>query len=369
MSLYDVARTLVNDYTRSQSGKLWQSYLLSAKLRDLRARQGVTQAEVAARSGLSESTVRNYELQKATPKQHHLEALAKAFHVRPEALRLYDISAVPANGLFQIGEVYGLKPRSDERFAILEPTNGYMNAFLGTWAEMYAALKVESLTRDEYEQWKDEFAVGFDPSEFPLRYQESEGVFEPIEPWQKTQLAQTLQRLRKKRGLTQEELGEMTGTTKATIRSYEQRKRLPQTPQLEALSSVLKVTYGALVFFDFGTPVQASHALFQIANQHGLVPEIVDGKAVLRTIQPGLERYIDQWSYALGGCYENTDPYGASTYQDWKDRYKPEGMLGTEWRSRYRLHFDATGRLGNAAESDNDPFDPRYEEQGGFLRA
>ena len=51
------------------------------------------------------------------------EALAGAFHVRPEALRIYDISAVPANGLFQLGETYGLKPRSDERFAVLEPTN------------------------------------------------------------------------------------------------------------------------------------------------------------------------------------------------------------------------------------------------------
>lgn len=369
MSLYDVARTLVNDYTRSQSGKLWQSYLLSAKLRDLRARQNLTQAEVATRSGLSESTVRNYELQKATPKQPHLEALAKAFHVRPEALRLYDISAVPANGLFQLGETYGLRPRSDERFAVLEPTNGYMSAFLDAWAEMYAALKDGSLARDAYEQQKDEFAADFDPSEFPIRYQETESGFEPVEPWQKTQLAQTLRRLRKKHGLTQEELGSMTGTTKATIRSYEQRKRLPQTPQLEALSNALQVTYGALVFFDFGSPVQASHALFQIANQHGLIPEVVDGKAVLRTIQPGLERYIDQWAYALEGRYESTDPYEASTYQDWKDRYKPDGLLGTKWESRYRLHFDATGRLGNAAESDNDPFDPRYEEQGGFLRA
>ncbi len=65
-----------------------------------------------------------------------------------------------------------------------------------------------------------------------------------------------------------------------------------------------------------------------------------------------MERYIVQWAYALEGCYESTDPYEASTYQDWKDRYKPDGLSGTEWESRYRLHFDATGHLGNAAESD-----------------
>lgn len=234
---------------------------------------------------------------------------------------------------------------------------------------MYSALKDGSLTRDKHEQQKDEFAANFDPVEFPLRYRETESDFEPIEPWQKAQLAQTLQRLRKKHGLTQEDLGAMTGTMKATIRSHEQRRRLPQTSQLEALAHVLKVTYGALAFFDFGFPVQASHALFQIANQHGLIPEVVDGEAVLRSIQSGMERCIDQWAYALEGCYENTDPYEASTYQDWKDRYKPDGLSGTKWESRYRLHFDATGHLGNAAESDNDPFDPKYEEQGGFLRA
>lgn len=369
MSLYDVARTLVNDYTRSQAGKLWQSYLLSAKLRDLRARLGLTQAEVAKRSGISESTIRNYEQQKSTPKQPHLEALAHAFDIRAEALKLYDIDLMPANALFQLGDTYGLAPRYDKKFAILEPTTSYMREFLSAWAEQYASLKSESLTRSEYEQWKDEFFSSFDPSEFPLRYRETEHGFELIEPWQKVQFSQALQRLRKKNGQTQEELGIRSGITKATIRSYEQRKRLPQSAQLEALALTLKVTEGALIFFDFGSPVQASHALFQIANQYGLIPDFVDGQAVLRTIQPGLERYIDQWAYALDGNYESAEPYGADTYQEWKDRYKPDGLSGTDWKSRYRLYFDSTGRLTNAAESDNDPFNPKYDEQGGFLRA
>lgn len=369
MSLYDVARTLVNDYTRSQSGKLWQSYLLSAKLRDLRARQGLTQAEVSARSGLSESTVRNYELQKATPKQPHLEALAKAFGIRPEALRLYDIGLIPANALFQLGDTYGLAPRSDDKFAVLEPTNSYMSTFLDAWAEQYAALKDDSLSRNDYEQWKDEFVSEYDPSEFPIRYKATEDGFELIEPWQKTQLSQTLQRLREANGLTQEKLGALIGTTKATIRSYEQKKRLPQSTQLDALALALKVSRGALVFFDFGTPVQASHALFQIANQHGLIPEIVKGKAVLRTIQPGLERYIDQWAYALGGRYEGTDPYDASTYQQWKDRYNPESPSGASWESRYNPCPSPSGLMYGAIDSPSDPYDKRYAEQGGFLRA
>ena len=83
--------------------KYWQSYLLAAKLRDLRSREHLTQAETAKRAGISESTLRNYELQKSSPKQSHLEALSKTFDVRPEALRLYDIDMFPANALFEPG--------------------------------------------------------------------------------------------------------------------------------------------------------------------------------------------------------------------------------------------------------------------------
>lgn len=371
MSLYDVAKTLVNEYSRTQSGKLWQSYLLAAKLRDLRARQGLTQAEVAARSGISESTVRNYEQQKSTPKQPHLEALARAFGIRPEALRLYDIDAFPANALFQLGETYGLEPCDDPRFAVLRPTSGYLETLLRSWSERYAALRDGEMCRDDYEQWKDEFAADFDPSDFPLRYEEGEAGPVPVEPWQATQLSLALRRLRKEEELTQEELGSIAGVSKATIRSYEQGRRLPSSPQLGALALALRVTKGALVFFDFGSPIQAAHAIFQIANQYGLVPEVVDGVPVLRTIQPGLERYIDQWAWALEGKYENADVDGEPprSFQQWKDRYRPDGLSGTEWHSRYRLYFSSTGRLTNAVESDNDPFDPAYEEQGGFLRA
>lgn len=369
MSLYDIARTLVNDYTRLQSGKLWQSFLLAAKLRDLRARQNLTQSDVAAMAGLSESTIRNYELQKASPKQPHLDALAKTFRIRPEALKLYDISVIPANALFQLGETYGLTPRKDTRFAVLEPATGYMSSFFAAWERQYAALGAGSITRNEYEQWKDEFAPEFDPKEFPLRYARTDSGFELIEPWQKEQLSKTLQRLRRANDLTQEELGKLIGTTKTTIRSYEQKKRLPKSSQLEALACALKVTYGALVFYDFGSPIQASHALFQIANQHGLIPDVVDGKPVLRTIQPGLERYIDQWADALDGRYESTDPYEAESYQEWKDRYKPETLMGTDWQSRYSLCSNTSGLMSGAVESVNDPYDERYADQGGFLRA
>lgn len=378
VSLYDAARTLVNEYRRSQSGKLWQSYLLAAKLRDLRNREHLTQAELAERAGISESALRNYELQKSTPKQAHLEALARALGIRPEALRLYDIDQFPANALFQLGETFGLMPERsgsmgdrDKRFAVLKPKSEYFKTTLCDWAEQYQNLKDGEIARDDYERWKDGYDRAYDPAEFPLRYGQTPEGYKAIEPWQNTQLASTLQRLRKDKGLTQGQLGEMTGCSMTTIRAYEQKKRLPKSTQLKELALALSVTEGALVFFDYGSPIQAAHALFQIANQYGLVPELVDGAPVLRTIQPGLERYIDQWAWALSGKYESAEVNGESpsSYQQWKDRYDPKDSFGTQWESRYRYYFGAANRFNGAMDSENDPFVEQYAEQGGFLRA
>lgn len=378
MSLYDSARTLINEYSRSQSGKLWQSYLLAAKLRDLRSREHLTQTELAKNAGLSESTLRNYELQKSTPKQVHLEALAQALGIRPEALRLYDIDRFPANALFQLGETFGIMPEESTsmddrnvRFAVLEPRTMYLKIALDDWAKQYQLLKHGEIERDDYERWKDRYDRAYDPAEFPHRYERTQAGYEAIEPWQSTQLSSALYRLRKEIGFTQGQLAHVSGCAMAAIRAYEQKKRLPKSTQLKALASALDVTEGALVFFDFGSPLQAVHALFQIANQHGLVPEVVDGAPVLRTIQPDLERYIDQWAWALSGKYENADINGEppSSYQQWKDRYDPKDSLGTQWESRYRYYFGSANRFSGAMDSDNDPFDERYAEQGGFLRA
>lgn len=127
MTLYEKAREVADDYSKKLLRKRWQSHLLAAKLLDLRDRNHWTQAEVATRAGISESAVRNYEQQKSTPKQGHLEALARAFGIRPEALRLYDIDSMPLNDMVQLGETYGLEPAYDERFAYLRPTNDIMS--------------------------------------------------------------------------------------------------------------------------------------------------------------------------------------------------------------------------------------------------
>lgn len=380
MSLWDFAQDTIGDFSHSLAKKRWQSRLISAKLRDLRFRMHLTQAEVAKRAGISESAVQNYELMRSTPKEAHLEALAKAFDIRPEALRIYDIDFMPANALFQLGDVYGLKPHSsDRRFAYLTASNEFMDSFLRKWATQYLNYKNGDIEAFHYEQWKDQFAQDYNPTDFPLRYERAEYDWVAIEPWTNIQFASALRRLREKKGYTQEDLANVTGVTKSAIRSYEQKKRLPKTSQLAVLSLALDVTESALTFFDFGSPVQAAHALFQIANTYALIPDVLEsGEAVLRTVRPGLEQIIDQWADELSEIEAGT---AALDYQEWKDVYDPEGdtdhgdfKFAYAGRTRYEtvtIDKGTTGDGGKLIEtarcSKYDPYD--YQYKGGFLRA
>lgn len=380
MSLWDFAQDTIGDFSHSLAKKRWQSRLISAKLRDLRFRMHLTQAEVAKRAGISESAVQNYELMRSTPKEAHLEALAKAFNIRPEALRIYDIDFMPANALIQLGDVYGLKPHSsDKRFAYLSASNDFMNSFLRKWSTQYLNYKNGDIEAFHYEQWKDQFAQDYDPANFPLRYERVGYDWVAIEPWINIQFASTLRRLREKKGYTQDGLANVTGITKSAIRSYEQKKRLPKTSQIKVLSLALDVTEGALTFFDFGSPVQAAHALFQIANTFGLIPDKLENEdPVLRTVTAGLEQIIDQWADELSEVEKGT---AAFDYQEWKDAYDPEGDMdhgdfkrAYVGRTRYETVIidkgaaDDGGRLiETARRSEYDPYDYRYK--GGFLRA
>ena len=380
MSLWDFAQDTIGDFSHSLAKKRWQSRLISAKLRDLRFRMHLTQAEVAKRAKISESAVQNYELMRSTPKEAHLEALAKAFNIRPEALRIYDIDFMPANALIQLGDVYGLKPHSsDKRFAYLSASNDFMNSFLRKWSTQYLNYKNGDIEAFHYEQWKDQFAQDYDPANFPLRYERVGYDWVAIEPWINIQFASTLRRLREKKGYTQDGLANVTGITKSAIRSYEQKKRLPKTSQIKVLSLALDVTEGALTFFDFGSPVQAAHALFQIANTFGLIPDkLENGDPVLRTVTAGLEQIIDQWADELSEVEKGA---AAFDYQEWKDAYDPEGDMdhgdfkrAYVGRTRYETVIidkgaaDDGGRLiETARRSEYDPYDYRYK--GGFLRA
>ena len=246
-----------------QTSKRWGRQQLSQKLFCLRSARKWTRKVAAQAAGIPESALRNYELMKSAPKEEHLEGLANAFGIRAEALRYYDFSDTDliAQAFFQFAATYGFEPVANERYSALKPTSSFMKAFLKKWTAQYALVESDS-DRDDYERWKDNFAADFDPSQFPLRSE-----YDPreswilITPWQNRMQSKKLPELRARctPAKTQPDLARETDLSLATLRSYEQGARVPKFAALQKLSAAFGVKRGALVFTDFGSPVQAAH--------------------------------------------------------------------------------------------------------------
>lgn len=346
----------INEGLDKLATKRWQKLQMAEKIKEARTEKGLTQKELAQRVGVSESAIRNYELMSARPKEKHLTAIANALDIRVEALKLYDIGyqTVAINALFQLADVYGLEPGKCASYTYLSPTSDFMRGMLDKWTYQYEGCIGKKISIEDYGIWLDGFHEDFNPKDFPKRYRQDEnGVYSLIGPWEPWCLSQKLKRLRKGKGMTQAELGNLVGVTEPAIRSYEQAKRLPKESVIEMLAGSLDVTPESLTFFDFGSPNQAAHAIFQIAKTFGLRPDVVDGEAILRTRQPGLERAIDNWADAFEEYEEAGD---LEKYLTWQDTYDDDHARRNH-ESRYRYVF-VDGRKVSEMESDYDPYDP-----------
>lgn len=80
-------------------------------------------------------------------------------------------------------------------------------------------------------------------------------------------VGENIRRIRKERGLTQKQLGEMVGVSEAYIRAYESGRRNPKQQSLEAIATALHVNVEALTGADFDG-VKAMHRLFQVFCQY-----------------------------------------------------------------------------------------------------
>lgn len=255
-----------------------KEYRLAEKLRKLRAMRNLTQKEVAQIAGIDESTVRNYELARRTPKPEHVRGLANALEVMPEALVAFDDYA-GFNELFlmtiELADAYGFEFGYDDECAYMVPTRDFFIEGVSRWTRAYTELcRNEEAFRDDYELWKDEFHDHFSKADYPDVYPE----YDPMRPdseqrWTSDRFAAALKELRLICDLTQEDLAKRAGISLFTLRSYEQGKRMPRAKQMEALCSALDITDAALTRHYFGSPNQAMHHLFAISKAANLTPE------------------------------------------------------------------------------------------------
>ena len=367
VSVPDFLTQLPEQIPDKLADKRWHSFLMARKIRRLRTMRGLTQKQLADLIGVDEAAIRNYEIQKASPKQAHIDKLAEALGVRPESLRIYDMGAgdsITANALFQLSEIYGIEPHGCSEYAYLRLTHNSLNDMLARWASQYSHLRSGDISQDEYDIWKDCLAFGFNPSDFPKKYRAGEnGVPELIIPWEPFCFSSKLKRMRTERSMTQGEFADLIGIKVGVYRSYEHGRRLPKVSVVAQIAERLNITVGSLSFFDFGSPVQAFHALFQLANEFGLRPDIIEGTPVLRTQTAGLEQIIDQWASSVELSCEKP-----ASYLQWKDCYEPDDEDNRlAEKSRYTdSAFDEDGKFLGLF-SAHDPYDARYPH--GYLKA
>ena len=72
---------------------------------------------------------------------------------------------------------------------------------------------------------------------------------------------------RKRRGMTQKQLGDACGFSGPAIRNYELGNRIPHAKALHKIAAALQVNYYALADLDLSSIVGTMHVLFQLEHE------------------------------------------------------------------------------------------------------
>lgn len=136
---------------------------LIKKYRKLRK---MTQRQLAAACGQTDSAIRNYELGNRAPGQEQIQAIADALDISSEALREVPLesSRQALELLFRIDEEFGLEPMEVDGMLILgfderAEKSPKLAAALKAWKKMLDSEKAGEITLEELDEWKAEFGV------------------------------------------------------------------------------------------------------------------------------------------------------------------------------------------------------------------
>lgn len=134
---------------------------LIKKYRKLRK---MTQKQLAAACGQTDSAIRNYELGNRTPGQEQIQAVADALGISPEALREVPLesSRQALELLFRLDEEFGLEPMEVNGMLVLGFDAGAekspkLATALKTWKKILDSENAGEITPEEFDEWKAEF--------------------------------------------------------------------------------------------------------------------------------------------------------------------------------------------------------------------
>lgn len=135
-------------------------------IKKYRKMRGMTQKQLAAECGQTDSAIRNYELGNRTPGDEQLRAIAAALAISSESLREVPLesSREALELLFRIADEFGLEPMEvDGMFVLGFDTKTKkapeLDAVLRAWKTKCGKVESGELTAEDFELWKLEFGA------------------------------------------------------------------------------------------------------------------------------------------------------------------------------------------------------------------
>ncbi|MBQ0017965.1 MAG: helix-turn-helix transcriptional regulator [Clostridiales bacterium] len=133
---------------------------IGEKIRKFRTEKGLSQKELAKMAGLSEPAIRNYELGNRTPSDKQIGAIAGALDISPFAISNPNIKSYIGvmHTLFALEEEYGATLVCEPGATYITfPAGSDLRSRLSDWGEVFSKSKDGSMTKEEYEEWKNTY--------------------------------------------------------------------------------------------------------------------------------------------------------------------------------------------------------------------
>ena len=133
---------------------------IGEKIRKFRTEKGLSQKELAKMTGLSEPAIRNYELGNRTPSDKQIGAIAGALDISPFAISNPNIESYIGvmHTLFALEEEYGATLVCEPGATYITfPAGSDLRSRLSDWGEVFSKSKDGSMTKEEYEEWKNTY--------------------------------------------------------------------------------------------------------------------------------------------------------------------------------------------------------------------
>lgn len=130
-----------------------------ARIRRRRQELGMTQLDLAERTGLSEAAVRSYELGARNPKDAHRKAIADALGVSADYLREHDRyrESEIVHFLMEMEDAGFLRPVLIDGTAYIMPIQANLEDCVQEWAEKERDWRFDEISEEEYLRWKSAY--------------------------------------------------------------------------------------------------------------------------------------------------------------------------------------------------------------------